>query len=278
MWKCGLCSFLMHQQLIYERSNRFVYELDGKYILKIGTDNTNEAETMMFVREKTTLPVPRVISHWTHGGHTYILMEKMSGATLESLWPILSADERHSILAQLKCYIEQMRKVEFHFIGAVNREPTMEYFVSKKPFGPLTTLDDMHKLRVNELQLEGVFADYALGKRNINDIKFVLSHNDLGPYNILIESGRITAILDWELSGSYPDYWEYARNLFHCGYDQTWKSEMEKILKEWCFDGEIKRIEWVIYLASVFTNEYNDEEDRQQTRQIALEFISGKRN
>jgi len=267
----------MHQRLIYERSNRVVYDLDGEHILKIGTGNPNEAETMKYVRNNTTLPVPKVINYWTHDEYNYILMEKVAGSTLESIWPTLQEDEKRSILSQLKAIVQEMRKVEFDFIGAVNRRPTMEYLISRDPFGPLQTLDDFYDLRFSKMQLDGVFADFAHEQRKFKGVKFVLCHNDLGPYNILVEGGRITAILDWEASGSYPEYWEYARNVFHCGYDDTWRKELEDILKEWGFDDEIKRIEWFIYMVSIFTNECNDEKDRLWTREVALEIISGKR-
>jgi serine/threonine protein kinase len=269
-------SMLMHQELIYQRHNRVVYELDGKHILKIGKGNPNEAETMSFVRKHTTLPVPEVINYWTHDENNYILMQKMPGETLESIWSTLSADVKRSIMLQLRGYVEEMRKLEFGHIGAVNRKPTMEYLISDDAFGPLDTLDDFYKVRFSQFPLEGVFAEYAATQRIFKDVKFVLCHNDLGPYNILVKDGTITAILDWELSGSYPEYWEYTRNTFHCGYGKEWRDELKKILEQWGFDDEIKRLEWFISDVSVFTNECNDDKDKQLTKEYALRIISGK--
>jgi aminoglycoside phosphotransferase (APT) family kinase protein len=36
----------------------------------------------------------------------------------------------------------------------------------------------------------------------------VFAHGDLHPGNILIHDGRVAAILDWEMAGWYPEYWE----------------------------------------------------------------------
>ena len=44
--------------------------------------------------------------------------------------------------------------------------------------------------------------------------KIVLTHNDLSPRNILVRDGKVVAIVDWELSGFYPDYWEYVKAYF----------------------------------------------------------------
>ncbi|CAL1707057.1 unnamed protein product [Somion occarium] len=39
--------------------------------------------------------------------------------------------------------------------------------------------------------------------------RVVFTHGDLLPHNILIRDGRLAAILDWEFSGWFPEYWEY---------------------------------------------------------------------
>ncbi|KAJ6612760.1 hypothetical protein B0H10DRAFT_1806876, partial [Mycena sp. CBHHK59/15] len=38
-----------------------------------------------------------------------------------------------------------------------------------------------------------------------------LVHGDLFPRNILVDGSRITAIIDWETAGFYPDFLEYGR-------------------------------------------------------------------
>ena len=44
----------------------------------------------------------------------------------------------------------------------------------------------------------------------------VFAHGDLGPHNILWDTKRaeIAAIIDWEFSGWFPEYWEYTRAYF----------------------------------------------------------------
>lgn len=40
----------------------------------------------------------------------------------------------------------------------------------------------------------------------------MFAHGDLAPRNILVdEHGHVTAILDWENAGWYPEYWEHVR-------------------------------------------------------------------
>ncbi|EZF54424.1 hypothetical protein H103_02867 [Trichophyton rubrum CBS 288.86] len=37
------------------------------------------------------------------------------------------------------------------------------------------------------------------------------THADLSPSNIMVKDGKITAIIDWEFAGWFPEYWEYTK-------------------------------------------------------------------
>ncbi|KND88704.1 hypothetical protein TOPH_06605 [Tolypocladium ophioglossoides CBS 100239] len=41
--------------------------------------------------------------------------------------------------------------------------------------------------------------------------RVTLSHADLNPNNIMVKDGHITAIIDWEFAGWYPEYWDYTK-------------------------------------------------------------------
>jgi hypothetical protein len=62
----------------------------------------------------------------------------------------------------------------------------------------------------------------------------VFTHGDIGPRNIIVdESGSITALLDWESSGWFPDYWEFAQMMKFCDpLEHDWQKWMEKTRPE----------------------------------------------
>ncbi len=68
----------------------------------------------------------------------------------------------------------------------------------------------------------------------------VSTHGDIAPRNILVdESGRITGIIDWELAGWYPEYWEYA-NIMKPTRDRDWQSRMDRVATQrWDLSGII---------------------------------------
>ena len=69
------------------------------------------------------------------------------------------------------------------------------------------------------------------------------------PENLLVNSGKIAVIIDWEMAGWYPEYWEYTRwAVSNYRSSQRWQELREEVLE--CYLEEL----WVEeYLDSVFT-------------------------
>ena len=60
------------------------------------------------------------------------------------------------------------------------------------------------------------------------------------PRNIIIdEAGKITALLDWESSGWFPDYWEFSQMMKFCDpASHEWQHWMERTKpKPWDITG-----------------------------------------
>ena len=60
----------------------------------------------------------------------------------------------------------------------------------------------------------------------------MLIHGDLTPRNIIVKDGRITGIVDWERSGFFPEYAEYAfaMKLGH-QIEKWWLPVLEEVLQ-----------------------------------------------
>ncbi|MGG6498963.1 UNVERIFIED_CONTAM: phosphotransferase, partial [Bacteroidetes bacterium 56_B9] len=53
----------------------------------------------------------------------------------------------------------------------------------------------------------------------------VLTHSDFHPRNIIVRDDKVVAILDWELAGFYPAYWEYVKANYLPNWDDVWVKE-----------------------------------------------------
>lgn len=96
-----------------------VLDLGGDRLLKYGNSVCrSEAVAMQYVRERTTIPVPRVFAY-THDPERYnvdregyLVMEKLPGVALLEKLKDLSARDTTFIATQLKDIVSQLRTLD----------------------------------------------------------------------------------------------------------------------------------------------------------------------
>ncbi len=115
----------------------------------------------------------------------------------------------------------------------------------KQSFGPLSNVHDFH------LWLRCGFTSPFPPERSSNPgrdaaIKRMIqlqdkrqyetkpTHGDFNSLNVLVKDDNIVGIIDWEMAGWYPDYWE-STSAWHVNHmDEYWRPEVEKILDADC--------------------------------------------
>ena len=73
------------------------------------------------------------------------------------------------------------------------------------------------------------------------EYKTCFTHGDLSSSNILVRDGRVVAIIDWEMAGWYPEYWEYTSAWHVNPYDEWWRPEVEKFLDIYSAELEMEK-------------------------------------
>lgn len=265
----------MTTDIIYQRNERIVKKVNKKIngknvicVLKENVKNPFEAEMMIYVKENTNIPVPKVFDYGKNEqNNNYILMEYIEGDILENVFETLNNDEKDKIINQLKEYIYEMREKTFSNICSINNNPCHELSISNDLFGPFREIEEFNNYRINKLIIDDEEIKIYINTNKNIKTDFILTHNDLGPYNIIVKDNNIVAILDWELSGYYPEYWEYNRTYFHCGYTDDWKEILNKIIKMPSL--KIISFEKIMYCLDIYSNLYNDEDIREKYKEIA---------
>ena len=81
----------------------------------------SEVATMSFVRERTIIPIPRVVAYESCQnsilGFEWVLLEFVEGHTLESKWRDLSMTTKRDLIKQLAQYQSQLFDIRYHSIG-----------------------------------------------------------------------------------------------------------------------------------------------------------------
>jgi aminoglycoside phosphotransferase (APT) family kinase protein len=150
-------------------------------------------------------------------------MNVIRGVELAYAWHAMCQDTKDWAIVQLKDYIAQLRALDppstdgavTSVIGGPLRDGSR---VGLKQFGPFRNHDDFHQfLRAGStVDSFGAFQDTAkvlISHGQQYATKF--THGDLAPRNIMMkEDGTITAIVDWDSAGWFPEYWEYTKANF----------------------------------------------------------------
>ena len=164
---------------------------------------------------------------FTHGELTYIVMDAISGSTLEAVAFNMGDTARERAAQQLRVAVDQLQS-----LTSISPSPGGENYYGQWPgtsfascnrrFGLKDTIPPFSSLRdllsyivpspsqglitVLEKELDG------------NVTRPVLTHGDLAPHNIIVDqnSGDILAIVDWEMFGWYPAFWDRMFGLKSC--------------------------------------------------------------
>ena len=211
-----------------------------------------EAEATKYIRSHTSIPVPEVLEIRPcedNPEKCELVMEYISGDPLHVAWPKMTHQQRSEVILQLKSYIEEMRRLpQPHngWIESCSGGPAMDHRVGDGcPFGPLSTESEFNELLMEEIKKHYPDSYKKWRPKLRNDHPIVFSHADLYEKHILIdhETGTVKGVIDWEMAGFWPDYWEYNKSLFSGPPNAIWKECVTKIMDR---HEEERIIDWSI--------------------------------
>jgi serine/threonine protein kinase len=237
-------AFLKRCKLLRPRS--LAFRFNSSIVIKTGDKaRMSEAAAMRLLSECTSLPIPKVHDAYVQDdGCGVIVMEYIEGVPLDQAWPSYDQAQRSSVLAQLRSYLVELRSVTSNVISSIDGAACCDQFFAtdSAKYGPYSSQDAFNEGLVDALreQRVGHQAPYDGGWfhmiagliRSLRGNGIVLTHNDLTPGNILVRDGKVVAILDWEMCGFYPDYWEFVKSYAFADWNSLWVKENipEKIL------------------------------------------------
>lgn len=217
-----------------------VYRHGDKVVKLCDPPQLSEAQTMRYVRQNTSLPVPEIYDAYIgeSSGRGIIIMEYVKGDVLRDVWEHLTSEQQSTILCQLERHLTELRSIKGHLIGPIDGSPCYDPIFSEDSgeFGPFKSEAEFNEGLVKAMKLfqENTWVDQAAKfVRAIPPHGIVLTHGDLSPRNILIRGDQIVAILDWEFARFYPEYWEYVKALFYPDWQSEWimSGSVDKILR-----------------------------------------------
>jgi aminoglycoside phosphotransferase (APT) family kinase protein len=209
-----------------------------------------EAEAMEFVSKHIQIPIPKILDTYfgsdTDGDYSWLLMTRIPGTQMGEVWPDMSEDARSNTIQDLTTIIDKLRNIpqnQSGWIGSCSRGPAYDHRLDNiSTCGPFPSVSDFHDFLVAPLQrcpkpeLGAKYRRYLTDNRPV-----VFSHADLSWENVLLEprSGQVTGILDWEMAGFWPDWWEYRKALFGSRSKLWWMSVVNEALQNFPEETEV---------------------------------------
>jgi aminoglycoside phosphotransferase (APT) family kinase protein len=197
--------------------------VDADTVRKSGTvfQLQHEVEAMRYVQSNTSLPVPTVLE--THlngerGADGWILMTRLPGQQLDRCWSAMHAASRAETIRQLKLCLDELHRIRPPapaWIGSCSRGPAYDHrFDYQTTYGPFSSVGEFHDFLVAPVRRSPQPGWVDRFRPLLPDHhEIVFCHADFWGGNILVEpsSGVVTGILDWEMAGFWPAWWEYRK-------------------------------------------------------------------
>lgn len=188
---------------------------------------------------------------------TAMVSERVPGVPLVNLWLDLSEAEQTSIKDQLRTQLARMRSCTQPYIGRVHHQPAWCAYerLTETYCGPFSTEKEFDAWCLARLgRARGPMVRWKWARILARERKsehlleeqagaadcFVLTHGDLTPRNIMVQDGAITGIVDWERSGFFPAYAEYAYAMESCPMHEDWWMPVLKEVLQPCSDQRLE--------------------------------------
>lgn len=228
-----------------------------------GCVNAWEGQALVYLeRNVPKVPAPRLYAMYHDSKQIFLIMQRVPGAQLNSIWLSLVQSEKDYITAKLQVIFDAMRNTECpwpDFFGGLDGGGIHHYLFysqhgDEEFLGPFfgesafiaglvsnyialverNNLPD-YKVRFYEKYLARVFQGH----------RPTLTHGDVQQKNIIVtekscpndKGGRSfdIALVDWDYSGWFPDFWEFfcASDPLTFQWEEDWSWRVQEFIQVW---------------------------------------------
>lgn len=217
------------------------------YVVKYGKRvNLQEGENMPFVRESSSVPVPTVYALFydKQTDKNFIVQEYIPGKPLDVLWETLSPYQKTKITRQLRQNMDELRRIPSPgYYGGIWEQPALDYcFRGVEPeFSAAQKTEEFWAfglwrnltLKFKGMSEETLGVIWGIYQATFKGHDPVFTHGNLCPGNIMLNEKTGTAvIINWNLSGWYPSFWEYCSARLVLQYHHDWPGWLPNILDQ----------------------------------------------
>ena len=223
-------------EVLSKQGGAHVLLFDDELVFKTGGRVRRAEEVALrLVKDHTDVPVPDLGSSYYTAHEGRLCMSYIPGRPLNASWDRLDDTTKERLCHDIWSMIEKLRRIpkpselQHLFLCLADGSNSHDVLVTDLPEHQKLLDDEAVRNRIYERYYECNGRKY---EKELPDMlpraeTSVFTHGDVAPRNIMfdLDTQRITGIIDWENSGWYPDYWEYA-NILKPSVDKDWQKWM----------------------------------------------------
>lgn len=196
-----------------------------------------EYRTLQYLQQHLPLfPVPKLHGVIRIGIYGVLFTTFIPGLDLEKAWPRLDDAEKQSISSQLDTLLSELRLLPFPAgtpLGSVQSQGCKDgrrgIRISPEPITSTKEFEDF--IFSGSKTASAMYTQFLRDLMPAPAAQVVFTHRDIRPANIMVNKDEtqgwtVVAIIDWESSGFYPEYWECVKmtnNLTPRDHDDWYK-------------------------------------------------------
>ena len=169
-------------------------------------------------RHLPAFPAPKLHGVIRIGLYGVLFTTFIPGLDLEKAWPRLDDAEKRSISSQLDTLLSELRLLPFPTdtpLGGVEKQGCKDgrrgIRTNSEPILSTNEFEDF--IFAGSKSASAMYTQFLRDLMPASPAKIVFTHGDIRPANIMVDKDEkgcwtVVAIIDWESSGFYPEYWE----------------------------------------------------------------------
>lgn len=170
-----------------------------------------------------TMRSPEPLGFFVLDHQLHLFMTRIKGVTLHSRWPSMTLSQKTSVCSKLDAMLTDLHAIPW--TPGVPLGSLIPPHICKdarlyvRTSGPIYNEAEFNDFLLRT-PLKSISSSYLKWLRSClrDDHQIILSHGDLNPKNIILldeQDGNvsISGIIDWEMGGWYPEYWDALKAL-----------------------------------------------------------------
>jgi hypothetical protein len=221
----AIIGLLHHSEVLYKSAwaaSVMVFRINESLVVKAGHEgySITEHQSLAYLQDhKPSFPAPKPHGLVRIGVHCFLFTSYIPGIDLEKVWPDLDSGQKQRVSDQVDNLVTELRTIPFPTnapLGSVGGGGCKDLRRTQRvSTQPIMSVDEFEDFVFNRRSTPTPTPLYTGLLRSLmpKSATVVFTHGDLRPANIMMRQDNdgiwtVAALIDWESTGFYPDYWE----------------------------------------------------------------------